>query len=137
MSGRTHQLQLAQAEANQRSRELSILEEEHGALASAAGQACDALEVAAGDPPSLVARVSGIAARARAIAGEVMLYGVHQTFGLARGHYTNFQASIVAEGYPSAYTDQQVNDMLEEVCPGAKVLASRLEEDYFADVAEE
>ena len=98
----------------------SLLKEsnEHDALRVVIQLVFDDLELALeAKMSSYVVRTIRIMDRAREITREVLCFGVHRSFAIARSHYENIDLATMSQGFIPVYSDAELEDIEKEVAP--------------------
>ena len=110
----------------------SLLKEsnEHDALCITVQLVFDDLElVPKAETSSYAVRVVRIMDRAREITREVLCFGVHQSFAIARSHYENIDLATMSQGFIPVYSDAELEDIEKEVGPLAHDLSTKKEDE--------
>jgi hypothetical protein len=68
---------------------------------------------------SLAVHAVRITDRARRLARDVLHFGVHSAFAIARSHYENIDLTAMIECFAPYYTDAQLDVIEVEVAPQA------------------
>ena len=78
---------------------------------------------------SYVPTVDCMGERVHQVAVEAMRFGVRQAFAVGRTHYSNINLEAMSQGFPVAYTEEELDEIEEEATPFASVLVDGMKDD--------
>ena len=74
-------------------------------------------------------RAVQIMGRTREIRRDMLRFGVHRSFAIARSHYENIDLATMSQGFVPVYTDVELDNIEKEVAPLAHDLSAKIEDD--------
>ena len=110
----------------------SLLKEsdEHDSLRVAVQLVFDDLELALEQEMSLYEfRAIQIMDQVHEIMRDVLCFGVHRSFVIARSHYENINLAMMSQGFVPIYSNTELEDIENEVAPLAQDLSTKIEDE--------
>jgi hypothetical protein len=91
---------------------------------------CDDLELApAQETSSLAVRVTQITDRAREMTWNMLLFGVRQSFAVARSHYENINLEAMGQGFAPGYEDTELDEIEKTAAAPTRNLSDKIEDE--------
>ena len=60
---------------------------------------------------------------------DVLCFGVHRSFAIARSHYENIDLETMSQGFMPGYSNTELEDIKKEVAPLAQDLSTKIEDE--------